>query len=237
MSKNSLGYVDLVAIFKKQIQSGVWQIGRSIPSESALAKEFGVAVGTIRQAIIELSNDGVLIKRHGKSTMVSGGLNGQSMLRFFRGNVAGSGQASPTAKVLAVKETPIDKTLSELTGWSTKNALRLHRMRFINESPTLFETIYIPLPKFKKIIKVSPQDYESLLYPMYASLCEVAVMKAKDTVSFELLKKSDAKALGLREGHPGVRVDRLAFDLSGAVVEFRTSVGDAMAFQYSAEVN
>ena len=64
-----------------------------------------------------------------------------------------------------------------------------------------------------------------------------AVIKAKDTVSFELLKKSDAKALNLREGHPGVRVDRLAFDISGMVVEFRTSVGDAMAFQYSAEVN
>ena len=131
----------------------------------------------------------------------------------------------------------MDKALSELTAWTTKSAFKLHRIRFINGISVLFETIYIPLPKFKKLLKISPHDYESLLYPMYASLCDVAVIKAKDTVSFELLKKSDARALNLREGHPGVRVDRLAFDISGMVVEFRTSVGDAMAFQYSAEVN
>ncbi|MDF9789004.1 GntR family transcriptional regulator [Polynucleobacter sphagniphilus] len=237
IEKSSLGYVNLVTIFKKKIESGAWGIGQAIPSEASLAKEYGVAVGTIRQAIAELVSDSILVKRHGKSTTVSGGLNGQSMLRFFRGNVSGSNQAIPTATVLSAKEVLVDNALSELTAWTTKSAFKLHRIRFIDGISVLFETIYIPLPKFKKLLKISPQDYESLLYPMYASLCDVAVIKAKDTVSFELLKKSDAKALNLREGHPGVRVDRLAFDISGMVVEFRTSVGDAMAFQYSAEVN
>ena len=72
---------------------------------------------------------------------------------------------------------------------------------------------------------------------MYAKSCGIAVIKAKDQVGFELMKKTDAKALGMKEGHPAVRVNRIAFDLTGKPVEYRSSVGDAMAFQYSAEVN
>ena len=72
---------------------------------------------------------------------------------------------------------------------------------------------------------------------MYARVCEIAVIKAKDQVSFELMKKTDAKVLGMKEGHPGVRVTRIAYDLTGEPVEYRSSIGDAMAFRYFAEVH
>jgi GntR family transcriptional regulator len=237
MSKVPLGYQSLAAVFRAKVQDGLWQIGAAIPSESSLAKEYGVAVGTIRQAIAQLADDGVLIKRHGKSTAVSSGLNGQSMLRFFRYQLDGQEQLTPQAKVLDLKEVPIDREIAKMTGWASKTILRIHRVRLINREPLLYETIYLPLPKFKKILSYHPNDFEDLFYPMYAKSCGVAVIKAQDQVSFELMKKADAKVLGMKEGHPAVRVNRLAFDLTGKPVEYRSSVGDAMAFQYSAEVN
>jgi GntR family transcriptional regulator len=51
------------------------------------------------------------------------------------------------------------------------------------------------------------------------------------------MKKTDAKVLGMKEGHPGVRVTRIAYDLTGEPVEYRSSIGDAMAFRYFAEVH
>ena len=53
MSKNPLGYQNLAATFRARVVSGEWRIGQAIPSEASLAKEFGVALGTIRQAIAE----------------------------------------------------------------------------------------------------------------------------------------------------------------------------------------
>jgi len=237
MSKTSLGYQALASAFRSKVERGIWPISEAIPSEASLSKEYGVAVGTIRQAIAELAEEGILIKRHGKSTMVSGGLNGQSMLRFFRYQLGSQEQLAPQAEVLDLKEIPLDKEIAKLTGWTCKSLLKIHRVRLIDGRPLLYETIHLPLPKFKKLISYMTNDFEDLFYPMYAKSCGIAVIKAKDQVSFELMKKADAKALAMKEGHPAVRVNRIAFDLTGKPVEFRSSVGDAMAFQYSAEVN
>jgi GntR family transcriptional regulator len=101
----------------------------------------------------------------------------------------------------------------------------------------LHEIIHLPLPKFKKLAVYKPADFEDLFYPMYVKTCQVAVIRANDHISFELMKKMDARVLGMREGHPAVRVNRLAFDLTAKPVEYRSSVGDALAFQYVADVN
>ncbi|WP_128112613.1 GntR family transcriptional regulator [Polynucleobacter necessarius] len=237
MKATSLGYQSLASVFRKKVEEGVWHIGNAIPSEASLAKEYGVALGTIRQAVAQLADEGILVKRHGKSTAVSSGLNGQSMLRFFRHQPEDFEQQTPQAKVLAIKEIPLDKEISKLTGWACKMLLKIHRIRLINGEPFLYETIYLPLPKFKRLASLRPDEFEELFYPMYAKSCGIAVIKANDQVGFELTKKMDAKALGMKEGYPAVRVNRIAFDLSGKPVEYRSSVGDAMAFQYSAEVN
>lgn len=232
-----MGYQVLAATFRARVEQGLWGIGLPIPSEANLAKEHGVAVGTIRQAIAQLVEDGVLVKRHGKSTTVSSGLNGQSMLRFFRHRLDGKEGLTPNAKVLSLKVVPLDKSIGEVTGWTCKSILKIQRIRLMDSSPLLYETIYLPLPQFKKLATYRPADFEDLFYPMYAETCKVAVIKAKDHISFELIKKRDAKTLGLREGHPVVRVNRVAFDLTGKPVEYRSSVGDALTFQYVAEVN
>ncbi len=237
MKTSPMGYLALATIFRSKVAQGMWRVGESIPSEASLAKEYGVAVGTIRQAVGQLAGDGVLVKRHGKSTAVSSGLSGQSMLRFFRYQLNGREQFTPEAKVIDLKEIPLDKETEKLTGWGCKSVLRIHRVRLIHGVPLLFETIYLPLPKFRKLVSFKLNDFEQLFYPMYAKSCGVAVIKARDQVSFELMKKADAKALHMKEGHPAVRVNRIAFDLTGKPVEYRSSVGDAMAFQYSAEVN
>ena len=237
MNKATLGYQSLAAILRARVVSGEWQIGKAIPSEASLAKEFSVAVGTIRQAIAELAEDGVLIKHHGKSTAVSSGLNGQSMLRFFRYQLEGQKQILPQAKVLDIKQVTPDRDIVKLTGWKSKSLLKIHRIRLINGQPLLYEIIYLPLPQFKKLMQFKSSDFDDLFYPMYAKVCEIAVIKAKDQVSFELMKKTDAKMLSMKEGHPGVRVTRIAFDLTGKPVEYRSSIGDAMEFRYVAEVH
>ena len=237
MNKATLGYQSLAAILRARVVSGEWRIGKAIPSEASLAKEFSVAVGTIRQAIAELAEDGVLIKHHGKSTAVSSGLNGQSMLRFFRYQLDGQKQILPQAKVMDIKQVTPDRDIVKLTGWKSKSLLKIHRIRLINGQPLLYEIIYLPLPQFKKLIQFKSKDFDDLFYPMYAKVCEIAVIKAKDQVSFELMKKTDAKMLSMKEGHPGVRVTRIAFDLTGKPVEYRSSIGDAMEFRYVAEVH
>jgi GntR family transcriptional regulator, histidine utilization repressor len=54
-----------------QIQAGIWKEGDAIPSEQALASEFGVARMTANRALRELSDDRILVRVQGSGTFVA----------------------------------------------------------------------------------------------------------------------------------------------------------------------
>ncbi|GGH67495.1 histidine utilization repressor [Comamonas phosphati] len=55
----------------QQIQNGTWQEGDAIPSEAALAKQFGVARMTVNRALRELSDEQTLTRVQGSGTFVA----------------------------------------------------------------------------------------------------------------------------------------------------------------------
>lgn len=55
----------------RQIASGHWKEGDAIPSEQALASEFGVARMTANRALRELSDDRILVRVQGSGTYVA----------------------------------------------------------------------------------------------------------------------------------------------------------------------
>ena len=55
----------------QQIHSGQWQQGQAIPSEAALAKQFGVARMTVNRALRELSAEQTLNRVQGSGTFVA----------------------------------------------------------------------------------------------------------------------------------------------------------------------
>lgn len=67
-----------------EIESGNWQAGEQIPSEDRLADDSAVSVGTIQRALRSLVNMGVLVRKHGKGTFVSGARAPERHLRHFR---------------------------------------------------------------------------------------------------------------------------------------------------------
>ncbi|GGI67447.1 GntR family transcriptional regulator [Saccharopolyspora subtropica] len=52
------------------IASGEWPVGAKIPSETALAAQFGVGRSTVREAVRELAGRGLLESRHGSGVFV-----------------------------------------------------------------------------------------------------------------------------------------------------------------------
>ena len=55
----------------ERLKNGVWQPGTKLPAETDLAREFGVAVGTVRKAVTWLVTDGVLERRPGRGTFAA----------------------------------------------------------------------------------------------------------------------------------------------------------------------
>lgn len=64
-------YYQLKQILEKNIMDGLWESGERIPSEAELCSIFGVSRITVRQAIRELSNAGLISTMAGKGTFIA----------------------------------------------------------------------------------------------------------------------------------------------------------------------
>jgi GntR family transcriptional regulator len=211
--------------------------GTALPAEAALAREHGVALGTLRQALALLVAEGLLERQHGRGTFVRAGLGGASMLRFFRFRHGGELTATPTSTILSRRVVAAVPETAEALGLPTgASVLELERLRSLDGEPCLLEQLWLPLPAFDALKDSDPSAWGDLLYPLYQRLCSITVNKAEDDLRFGLLTREQAALLRLDAGHPCVQVNRRAFDLAGRCIEQRTTLGDAFAFQYTAQV-
>ncbi len=64
-------YYQIGLDIRQRISSGEWRSGHRLPSEPDLAKEYDVSRMTVRQAMRDLVNDGILSRRRGDGTYVS----------------------------------------------------------------------------------------------------------------------------------------------------------------------
>jgi GntR family transcriptional regulator len=226
----------LAAALRARVLQGEWVPGEAIPPESVLATSYGVALGTIRQALALLVSDGLLERRHGKGTFVKPGLDGASMMRFFRFRQSGEVQA-PQSRILNRKIRIADIDEADALGLPAgASVLVLERLRSIDAQPRLLETLVLPLPAFDALARSDTSAWDDLLYPMFQRVCGVVIHRAEDQLSFGQFTQQQAKRLNLEKGHPCVRVQRRAFDLADRCVELRTTLGDAFSFEYTAQV-
>ena len=239
-SSLSLGqsrYGILAASLRQRILDGEWQPGQMIPSEASLAQSYGVALGTLRQALSLLVQDGVLRRQHGKGTFVSRGLDNASMMRFFRFQSEGGPTVTPESRILNRRfRHPLVAEAKTFQIDSDGQVIQLERLRSIDGQPCLLETIVLPLPQFGALADSDTEDWEDLLYPMYQQRCAILVHHAQDELKFAQLNAAQASRLRLQAGHPCVLVERQAFDVAGRCVERRTTRGDAFSFTYTAHV-
>jgi len=64
-------YVQVAHYFRDKIKEGSFKPNSVIPSELEIAKDFNISRATVRQAILELVHEGILVRVAGKGTYVS----------------------------------------------------------------------------------------------------------------------------------------------------------------------
>jgi GntR family transcriptional regulator len=224
-------YAALAGALRARIVSGEWPPGSALPAEDRLAGEHGVALGTLRRALELLADEGLIDRRHGRGTFVRAGLSGSTLLRFFR---FGEDGRVPASRIVSRQVAPVAADAAAPLGLARgEPALRLQRVRSLDDVPCLVEDLWLSLPLFEALAHGPADDWGDLLYPVYAARCGVHVHRAVDTIRFDVLGAAHAKRLGLGAGHPCACVERVAYDVAGRAVEFRRTRGDAHAFRYT----
>lgn len=208
---------DLVA----RLSAGEWRPGAALPSEMALASQMEVSQGTVRKAIDSLVADGALVRAQGRGTFVAEQTAELANFRFLRICDA-EGQRVIPELLNCVAQVSTDADAAGALKLNPKSKLhRINRTRAILGTPAIHEAISVPdaiMPGMS-----AAQALPNALYPWYQSAHGVTVLRTDDRLSAIGADSEIAKALGIAEGTPLLRSERIAYDLTDRAVEYRIS--------------
>jgi GntR family transcriptional regulator len=232
-------YEQLRNALRVRVIAGEWLPGSSLPAESDLAKQYKVALGTMRQAVSCAVDDGLLERVHGKGTFVRSELQDALMFRFFRFRASADDKAIvvPRSVIHELREVTLEPDVAErLHSRKGGRGVYIKRTRILAGKPALLEKIWLPYQLFKRLLNIKPDEFSDLLYPYYRQKCNVVITRASEDISFATLDKTDSKLLELAPGSPVAVIQRTASSLLGDPAEFRISQGDARRFHYNVEI-
>lgn len=133
-------YLQISEYLIREIAAGRIRVGDRLPPERRMAEQMDTAVGTLRKALKQLEEQGVLERRHGSGNYVRNASQQASIYAFFRlERLTGGGL--PRARVLSVDRQPKPDDLPSFgTG---AEAHRIRRLRLLDDTIVAAEQIWL----------------------------------------------------------------------------------------------
>ena len=193
--------------------------GDAIPSERTLVTRLGVSRVTVRQAIADLVEVGVLERVHGKGTYVTGPqVDSRLHLTSFSREMRDRGLV-PATVVLAATEEPADDDVAyALRLRPGRPVIRVERLRMADGTPMAYEVGHYPAMLFPGLL----QRELGSLYDVFATDYGVVVTSGEQTVRAESADADRARILGIPKRAPLLVQERVTH-AGERVIEFSTS--------------
>ncbi len=148
-------YKQLSDLLRQQILDEELKPDHCIPSERALCQKYKISRITVRQAVSDMINEGLLYRRQGKGTFVAKKKVNQGLVRFvnFARTVLELGM-KPSTKILSNEIFPADvQTAKILDIPLTSQILKLSLLGMGNGEPLVLYESYFPLSLGRKVAK------------------------------------------------------------------------------------
>jgi len=217
-------YYRLQELVLKEIESGKLQPGSMIPTERQLVESYGVSIGTVKKAILNLVHQGFLYRIQGKGTFVTGTTLRRESLRYYRLLESFDGIESNLAvKPLQLKRVPGFHPASRLLGIRADQPLfELKRIFLLEGSPVVYSISYLPQNLFKRLDEYPSDEFEKK--PLYAAIEEkygLPTISNRELISAAFPSREAAEALGIPKTVPVLYMEMLAFTYRKRPYEYR----------------
>lgn len=209
-------YHQLAEQLGEAISSGVLQPGDPFENEVAIVERLNLSRPTVRRAIQELVDQGLLLRRRGLGTTVAARkVHRRAELTSLWDDLARAG-ALPTTKVLSHELVQDERVATALDLPLDTVFLSIVRLRSSGDAPLAVLQNWLP-PGLDDLTRERLED-EGL----YALLRERGVrpVVAHQSIGARTPTARERKYLGIRGSEPVLTMSRSAFDAVGKAVEF-----------------
>ncbi|MFN3824457.1 MAG: GntR family transcriptional regulator [Pseudorhodobacter sp.] len=216
-----------------RIQSGDWPPGTYLPSESRLAEDYAVALGTIRKALLDLAQEGIVLRRQGKGTVVASHDGDETLFRFLNLRRADGSRVRPESRVLSVSRgTATEAEFTVLRLNPDAQVIRIARVREVDGRAVIHERVSIGADRFAGL-EARADVLPNTLYQLYQRGYGQTVHQAEEALTALPADAEVAAALGITPGAPCLNIRRIASDYQGQPLELRVSVIVTDALYYA----
>jgi len=231
-------YVQIKDILRAHIVEGRYPPHHRLPSENDMIAAFSVSRITIRQALNDLENEGLIFRIHGKGTFVA-------QARAFQdlGQLQGFGEAmrqqghETFSKVISLRQVAATPQVRERLGLAARERVtELRRVRFLNRQPISLDVTYLAAAIGARLARedLATRDVFAILENDYG----LALGHADLQIGSMLADARLAGHLRLQPGAPVLFIERLTHALDdGRPVDYEHLYYRGDAFQYKVRVS
>jgi GntR family transcriptional regulator len=220
-------YQQLYEILRDRVRRGELQPGDRVPPESALTRSYGVSRITVRAALDQLVQDGLIDRHRGRGSFVREPTSeARTCLNSFTQQVVLAGRV-PTTDLLGLCRAPAAGFAPvRLPFEPTTPVVRIERLRRVDGERVALVRSYLPerlVPGIAATSFAARGPGQSLLYVLEHRF-GVVLDKGEETLIPAGASPADADLLGIRSGAPvAVRVCRVD-DLAGAACLYEEAI-------------
>lgn len=227
-------YVKLKKMIEQAMSDGRLKHGDALPAERDIADAAAISRVTVRKAIDELVDEGLLVRRRGSGTFVVKPVPRMQQpltrLTSFSEDMRRRGMAAGSRWLDRglFHPTPEETMTLGLSGQA--RVARLVRLRTANDMAIALERTSLP-----DDILPDPDGVENSLYQALLSR-NIRPVRANQRISAVLLKEDETELLGVPPGSAALCVQRIAYLDSGRVMEVSTALYRSDAYDLVAEL-
>lgn len=219
---------------EEKILSEEWGVGHQLPTEKELAAQFNVSSITIKRAIHELVNEGLLYRQSGKGTFVIKKEEKNLSQLVSLKSESGESKHHPH-KTLSFKKERAAKKVADIFDIKTNHSVyKIIRVKLEEDLPIALEYSYVPANKFPDL---NPKTFENdLLYDMFIKKYQMKLDKAKVYFSVVLAEKIEADILNVPIGEQLFVIERHTLTTDGKVIEYSQFIMKPDQTKYFVEI-
>ena len=217
---------------RERIVDGSCPQGARLPSESGISAIFGVSRITVRQALADLQNEGLIVKAPGKGSFVARRTPRQDLSRL-----EGFGEAMSrhghriVNRVLSHLDTIASPAVAARLGLAPGAPVtEVRRVRYLDQQAVSFEVTYLPpgIGQRLRSENLAERDIFLILEVDYG----IALGHADIQIGAMGADPALAAALGVAPGAALLRIERLTWTEAGEPLDFEYLYVRGEAFQY-----
>lgn len=219
-------YLQIVELLVRDIAAGRLVDGEKLAPERELAAKLGTAVGTLRKALAELQERGLLERVQGSGNYIRALQDTKSVYALFRLELL-EGGGLPTAEILSIDT--LKKPDFFVENGRSQIGHRIRRLRRLGGKVAAVEEIWL-CGSYTDSIELS--EISESLYLYYRSKLGLWISTAEDCISMDTVPDWTPSNFTLDAGASCPYVERTSFAQDEAIAEMSKTWFDHRVVRY-----